>query len=177
MDNTNDKINMDNISNKMTIIQLNKGKSDFINSIHNIGLIIQKYNPHIFILNEANLHIHDDISVNMFPHYQMEIDNLRATNGNARTVILIHETVNYTRYRKLESPLISTVWLKIHMKGYKDFFIQGLYRQWEILNKLNTHTIKAQIARFRLIIKKWKETAMCNEVITLGDINLNSFSR
>ena len=104
---------------------MNKGKSDFFNKILNIEILLKKYTPHILILNEANLHANDDISPFRFPDYNMEIDNLVKTNDKAHTVMLIHNMINYTRINKKEYPLISTIWIKIHIKGQKDFFCTG----------------------------------------------------
>ena len=66
--------------------------------------------------------------------------------------------------------------LVIILQGQKDFFLQAVYRQWEIRGRINSDKIGAQLKRFQIIVKKWKEVASIHKVITIGDINLNSLS-
>ena len=119
--------------NNIKIIQINKGSSDFFNKIYNINLFINDYSPHIIIVNESNLSELGEISPNSFPEYTFEIDNQRNINKKSRTLIMIHSSIHYSRMRNLQYPLIATVWIKIHINGHRDFHIQRLCREWEIL--------------------------------------------
>ena len=87
-------------------MQFNKGNSDFDNRIPHIEIILKKYNPHILVVNEANVEAGDITSNNAFPNYTMECNNLSATNTKSRTIMLIKRNINYKRQRDLEYPLI-----------------------------------------------------------------------
>ena len=75
--------------NNLKIIQMNKGNSEFHNSIQNIKITIETNKPHIIIINESNLSAYDDISQHSFPNYKLERDQLGPISKRSRTVVLI----------------------------------------------------------------------------------------
>ena len=157
------------------ILQLNKGDSDLSNRTDQINTIIDHHKPQLFIINELNTESNDLITRNQFPNFKLEVDNLEITDHRSRTGILIHRDIQYKRRRDLETPGTSTIWIQLNQPGRKSLLIQGIYRQFQRLGKPNTESIRAQTIRWELILQKWEKAISENkEIITLGDINLNT---
>ena len=104
----------------------------------------------------------------------MEKDNLASISGRNRTVILIRDDINYKRLKKYETKENLVIWIKVNEQRGENFLLQATYRQWRIVNNVGTESIKSQIKRWETQINKWKEANDNNEVITIGDINLNA---
>ena len=159
----------------LKILQLNKGNSKFKNRSDQINEILSEHKPHVFIINELNIKSNDNLSKNMFPNYNMEIDNLEISDLKSRTGILIHSDINYKRRRDLETQGTSTVWVQLTHPSRKPLLIQAIYRQFQRLGKANSDSAGAQYTRWEKIISKWK-LAMeeKREILVLGDLNLNT---
>lgn len=161
------------------IILWNKGSSKFQKRIPNIKLIINDQNPHIFIINEANINL-KQLKETSFPDYSIETDKLIHTRGQARTIMLIHEAVNYERCHSLEDEDLSTVWIKAGFKQQRIFLINGHYRQWKLQEDKEglSHKVSQQRIRLSRLLKPWVNLADTGmEVISVGDINLPDTDR
>ena len=139
------------------LIQINKGQSDFYSKIPHIQTIIEIYKPDIMIINEANLNINDTISQHKFPGFILEKDQLQKTSKRLRTVILIRDNINYKRCKTLESSDNSIVWLKVKPKNSTNFYLQGTYRQWQVIKKKGTDSVKSQLERWKHQMTKWRD--------------------
>ena len=124
-----------------------------------------------------NLDFKDKISGLQFENINLETDNLDVVDEIARTGILIHNQLHYKRRKDLESPGISSVWIQLCHPGRKPVLIQALYRQHQRLGREGSKSILHQQKRWDRILTKWEEAAALGlEIITMGDVNLNSLS-
>ena len=137
-------------------MQINKGNSDLYSRTDQINDLIKKHNPKIIIINKLNYKYGDTVA--------------------ARTGILLHKDVHYSRRRDLETPGISSVWVKLSYPGRKPILVQGFYRQFRRIGKPNSHTPASQHQRWEMFIKKWEKAMQEDlEIISMGDTNLNYF--
>ena len=97
----------------ITIIQINKGDSELNKRIVQINYIIQKFKPHIIVINELNLTSDDTITRKLFDNYNLETDNLDMIDQMSRTGVLVHKNLHYKRRKDLEVMGISTVWIQL----------------------------------------------------------------
>ena len=105
----------------------------------------------------------------------MEHDNLDTLDGWAHTAILIKDNIKYKRRKYLEINGISSVWIQVGVPGQKHFLLQSLYRQFQRAGNKASKRHENQLARWKTILDKWvKATDEDREVITIGDINLDS---
>ena len=142
-----------------------------------INHLIETHKLSVLIINELNLDSTDRISREMFENYKLETDNLDVIDKTSRTGILIHHNIHYKRRRDLEEPGLSTIWIKLSFPGRKPVLVQGLYRQHQRLGQEGTKSITRQQNRWDRILSKWETAAKENiEIITMGDMNVNSLS-
>ena len=97
----------------LKIIQVNKGNSLLSNIIDQITDILDKYNPHILIINELNNEVKDTITRHSFGKYHLETDNLEVYDSKSRTGLLISKYIHYKRRKDLETPGTSTLWIQL----------------------------------------------------------------
>ena len=140
--------------------------------------ILEKYKPSILSLNEANIK-KEDINNIKFQDYIIETDNLINTRGLARTTVIIHKDISYSRDKTLEPKNTSCVILKMGKKNHKKFTLINWYRQWNLTNSRpdepDYNSIPQQLIRLKSVIDIWNTlTENGGEVITIGDINLNA---
>ena len=162
------------MENNLTIIQLNKGISDFSSRSDQINDLICKYKPQIVILNELNLKNTDTVTKNIFDNYTLENDDLDVVDGMLRTGVLIHNSLQYKRRRDLESMGTSTVWVQFSYPGRKSLLLQAIYRQFQRLGRKGSIAPTFQLQRWTKIIQKWEAAiAEKKQIISMGDYNLN----
>ena len=158
-------------------MQLNKRDAWLHNRSEQINNLISVHKPHLFVINELNLHPEDTVTCNAFPQYRLLTDNLAITDQYSRTGILIHESINYKRRPDLECQGISTIWIQTSHPGRKPILIQACYRQFQRIGVEGSLSIQEQRKRWGLLLAKWEIAAREEkEIITLGDMNLNKFS-
>ena len=160
------------------ILHWNKGNGHLIHRTHVIENLISTYNPSIICLNELNLKKQHQTQV-QFKDFSMETDNLINTRGMARTGVLLHKDIKYTRMYDHEPINSSVVILKLGLKTNKKFVLIAWYRQWSLTSPKpeegNTKSIQNQTSRFQAVIDSWENLITQGyEVITVGDINLDS---
>ena len=161
----------------ITLIQINKGNSNFSSRVDQIKFIIEKFNPHIMVVNELNIDNGDNISRSQFENYRIETDRLDILDRTSRTGIIIHKSIHYQRRHDLEMDGLSTIWLQLNYPGKRPLLFQGLYRQYRRLDKPGSQTLSAQNIRWGSLIKKWTEANLeGHEVISMGDININTLN-
>ena len=156
-------------------IQINKGDSNLINRVDQISNLLEIHKPHLMIINELNNEFHDSVTKHSFPNYHLEADNLEIYDEKSRTGLLIHNSIHYKRRIDLETPGTSTVWVQLSHPGKKPILVQGIYRQFQRLGKVNTASISSQKYRWNQILTKWEQAILEEkEIIVLGDMNLNT---
>ena len=162
---------------QLIITQINKRDAWLHNRIDQINNLLNIHKPHIFIINELNLHPNDIVSQHSFQNYKLLTDNLSITDSYSRTGMLVHNSIQFKRRPDLEGQGISTIWVQLTQPGRKPILIQALYRQFQRIGHKNTLSISEQKKRWNLILTKWETAALEDkEIISLGDFNLNRFS-
>ena len=157
----------------------NKGNSKFLNRIDTINHIVIQHKPDIFSIQEANIHMSDDLDKCQLPGYNLEVDNLLQTKGLARTVTYIQKEIKYRRLPELESKIEPNIWIEIQQKGNQKLRFQNFYRQWQEVSHNgaipDTKSVPKQTTRFKNLTKIWSEQIELpnTEVISMSDTNLN----
>lgn len=170
--------------NKIRIMQWNKGNSLIKNTINEIRDMIEEHKPEVFIINEFNLNKDEDVNITNIDGYKLEVDNLMEKFDVNRTAMYIKNNINYTRVKEVECENESVITIKIGYKNKRKIILTGYYRQWTILHKDNdlkekSKSISEQNERFEKQSNKWKkliDEKMNNEVLIMGDFNLDALS-
>ena len=104
-----------NISGKGTykFLSWNKGNSNFETKRDDILITLQRQNPDIFAIHEANYSILKDRKIK---GYNIEYNNLCDRNDICRTITLIKNGISFKRRYDLEDKFISSIWLQIYIK-------------------------------------------------------------
>ena len=137
----------------------------FINGIDTINDILEKYNPDILAISEANI-IPEYINIlNMFSKYKFELPKMFNCIGLARNSLLIKNNIPYVQPNDFETDEISSVWVEILLKGGKKLLVSGAYCQWRVPGMMDpsqiSHKNVHQIERLQKFIDLWKQA--CNE--------------
>ena len=123
MENGNIKIH------SLKILHWNKGNSLFKNKINNIYFILDKYKPHIMSISEAN---YDNIDRTDIPDYRIETNDIGVGHDISRQILLIHNTIDYTRtYDNIEK-YIAAIVVHIKLANKQKATLIAHYRQWTI---------------------------------------------
>ena len=130
------------------MVHVNKGNSNFENRIDDIYIVLDKLQPHILSIQEANYDPNCNINIS---GYDIEYKLLSPKTSRARTMVLIKKGINYKRCKQYENDHISSVWLEILLSKNKSFFIMSAYRQWRLPSEigiLNSGSLQAQINKY-----------------------------
>ena len=133
-------------------LHVNKGNSNFENSLDKIYHILDTHKPDIFSINEAN---YDIGSNTIIGGYKIEAKSLVKGHNIARTIVLIRDCVNYKRKTDFENDYISSLWIEIQLSSKKSIYFMSSYRQWSLPSDLmidNSGSKTNQIHRYNTII-------------------------
>jgi len=167
-----------NNNKRLKIMQINKGNSDFINSMEGIQNIISEHSPHIICMSEANIKLKKQTNVDYFKGYTI-ITNLQYNRiGISRNCIIIRDEIKYSRRLDLENDTTCEIWLQIDTGSNKHILLCGHYRQWTLLKQMGvkrSNTIKNQELRYEQTIKNWDKALKENrDTIFVTDDNIDS---
>ena len=112
------------------IIMWNKGNSQFATKKDEMELIIQKYNPSIFAILEANIDKDSHRPALQISGYSLEQDNLCSTGPRSRAAVFVSNLISYKRRLDLEEDSTPLLWLEIITKVSKPWLTAIGYRQW-----------------------------------------------
>ena len=115
------------------ILLWNKGNSDIHSKLDEIEYIIDKQDPKIFIIVEANISPECHIPSIEIDNFTLERDNLHKQNIRSRTAIYISNQVSYRRREDLEIEGVPIIWLEIKEGTTKSWLLMAGYRQWTTL--------------------------------------------
>ena len=88
------------------LLTWNKGNSNFSNRRDDVLISLNRHNPDIFSIHEANYSIKNDVKIK---GYKIEYNNLIDGNDICRTIILIRDSISYKRRYDLENKYISSI--------------------------------------------------------------------
>ena len=136
--------------------------------LHHVKFLINKYNADVFGLSEANLHQ----SVN---EYEYKIDKYKSfhqKSNMSRIVVYVREDLDCKIEEKLMDPDIACVWLLVG-RGRSRWLIGQTYREHMILGDKDSSSNERQLERWRRYLDKVKLTENYENVIIIGDLNVN----
>ena len=167
-----------NKNTNFTVINCNKGNSDFKNRKADIEHILRTHKPDFMTVHELNITDKDPNQNNNIPGYNLEIDQLYNKFGRARTGIFIKENIKYQRLKEIEDLNEPVVWIQINLPGNKKIKLQSYYRQWRQLDREGrgipgTETQKEQNIRFKKIAEIWSQQIQIGETLSFSDTNIN----
>ena len=124
---------MHSINGNITIklLNWNKGNLKLVNKVNTIQDVISRFKPKIMAIQEVNYSNDQDLVDIQIPNYKWEMDNLLEKNGLARSALLIHESIRYSRRKDLESPSEAHVWITVSLPAGRKINYQCWYRQWQ----------------------------------------------
>ena len=102
--------------NHLKIFHWNKGNSLFSNEIDDIHILLDKFQPHIFSISEANYN--NDTQYNL-GNYNIETSDLGIDYKNSRQILLIHKSVQYKRMKEYDHKYISAIVINIRLRNNK----------------------------------------------------------
>ena len=122
--------------NNIKIAHFNKGNSKFDNKIDDIHYIIDKHKPLIFSISEAN---YCNINKTQISDYNIEVCDFKIGYHTSRQVLLIHNSLTYTRRHDLEKPYIALIICDIKINKKDTLTIAAYYRQWSLPKDIGAH--------------------------------------
>ena len=158
------------------VVFWNKGNSDFQSKKDEIELIIDKHNPLVMGVLEANISQNVHLPSVQIDGYILEREVPPDDSSRTRTALFIKNDVKYIRRYDLEQPQTSMIWLEIYTSAKPWLLFIG-YRQFATLNPRTakaSRDIKKQLER----IKKWEVSWTQAEqegkpLLILGDMNID----
>ena len=158
-----------------TMFSWNKGNSLFKTKRDDILITLNRYNPDIFAIHEANFRCKEDGQI---LGYNIEQNTLIKGNDTARSILLIKKGIAYKRRLDLENDYISSIWVQINLSRNKSILVCSFFRQWSIpstLNIVNSSSVSSQVDRYKTfssqINKACKES---RDLIILNNENIDS---
>ena len=122
----------------------NKGNSHFSTKRDDILITLNRYNPDIFAIHEANFRRAIDGQI---IGYNIEQNTLTKNYNTARSILLLKKGIAYKRRYDLENEYISSIWVQINISKNKSILVCSFYRQWSIPSALhisNSSSISSQ---------------------------------
>ena len=111
------------------IAHFNKGNSKFDNKIDDIHYIIDTHKPLIFSISEAN---YCNINNAIIDGYSIETCDFKINYHTSRQILLIHNSLTYTRQKDLEKPHLALIICDIKLHKNDKLTITAYYRQWSL---------------------------------------------
>ena len=90
----------------------NKGHGFFKNKIHDIYYVLEKYKPHMMSISEAN---YDNVEKMKIKDYSVEHNDLGKGHKISRQILLVHNTIEYTRKCELETKYIAAIVINVKL--------------------------------------------------------------
>ena len=140
--------------------------------------LIKEEKPHILGLSETELNkTHHSLAALKVPGYDLILPRSWDTNGKARVVIYMKNSLEYDHLPDLEDPCIQSIWVRAGFKNSKKVYFSHQYRE-------HTNTLGSSIAAQRdsldKMLTQWEAALVHsspntpNEVHIAGDMNLDS---
>ena len=154
---------------------INKGNSNFKTNKNLMINLVNKRSPDILVISEANLEADNNTLDIYFKGYKVESKFL-GEEKLARIMVLIKSDITYERLKKFESNDNAMIVLKIKIAARRYMKAICLYRQWQILHKVEPNSglpIK-QLERFNHVMDLLRQFSSNNDkLLLIGDINID----
>ena len=150
------------------------------NKVFEIKHIIKEHSPHILGLSECELKKVDgyfDEKRLKVPGYSILFPKSWESQGFARVLVYVKDTLEFFQVKELEDDLAQSVWLKGSFRGSKGILFCHLYREH---TNTTGNSLRAQRSSLETLLGQWEAATVLgnpeevNETHICGDINLDS---
>ena len=155
-------------------LQWNKGNSNFSTKIDDLKIIIDKFQPHVISICEAN---YCNVTKEQINNYNIETNDLGIGYEKSRVLLLIHESIQYKRRLDLEKPYLAIIICDLKLNNKINTTVTSIYRQWSIPKSItiNNNHMESPINRYKCIIDICENIIKNNkEMIIIGDDNIDT---
>ena len=158
------------------ILHWNMGSKYWTKKKVEVEAVILKHNPDIMIISEANLIkglTEDEMKIG---GYTMILPKTFEEQNVARLVLLHKEEMQVKLMPELMDKSVAAVWLKIGHRGRKPIVLAGYYREHQYIlqdDRDDSGNPARQLDRLTKFVEAWKKAEKGNDVIVLGDVNLD----
>ena len=169
-------VNGNKSSRGIKIAHWNKGSSHLINKMAEIRNLIDKHQPHILGVSEANLLDYHDQSLVTIPDYNLHVCPTITNHAmrNSRVVVYTHKNIVAKLRPDLMCDSYSSIWLEIGLPHHRKFLVNQSYREWQQMGNRSSNSVPDQLARWLIFLDQWERAlATGREVHCTGDMNLN----
>ena len=140
--------------------------------------IIEKVNPIILGICEANIGPLASLSAIQLEGYSLEIDSRHSRGGTARAAVYVSTNASYIRRQDLEPEDSPCVWLEMTGARHKPWLLFLGYREWESPTKgslYGSRSIKDQCERLSIWGRSWERALLEGKPLyIMGDINIDT---
>lgn len=120
------------VTQSITFMHWNKGKSYFHNKLNDLYFLIDKHHPNIVSLSEANVDRTIDQIDYHLDGFNIETTDMKANLNISRSALLIDKRLAYIRRHDLERQYISAIWIEVKLGKKKTVLASSAYRQWQL---------------------------------------------
>ena len=96
---------------------------------------MERHKTKIMSIFEANYINSSGLKI---PDYSIEYTDIGVGQGTSRQVLLIHNSIQYTRRKDMEDKFLSIIICKIKVNRNTHFNIIAHYHQWQLPHKLQS---------------------------------------
>merc|ERR1712115_303754 len=136
-----------------------------------MGYIINTHKPLIFSISEAN---YCNLNKTIIDRYNIETCNFKIGYHTSRQILMIHNSLTYTRRLDLEKPHLALILCDIKVNKKDTLTVAAYYRQWSLPKDININY--NQVDRYKdatdICTNIIKNTP--NEFILIGDDNIDT---
>ena len=160
----------------MNIIHWNMGAKQWVKKKEEIEAVILKFLPDIFVITEANMKMGLQDYEKQIAGYSMILPQSAEEHGLARIIMLVREGVKVQTQNQFMDKLVAAIWIKVTARGRRAMTICGVYREHSFVYPgapANSDSDANQDHRWHRFINNWKIAAVNNDVIVIGDTNLD----
>ena len=156
------------------ILHWNMGSKYWTRKKVEVEAVILKYNPDIMIISEANLIkglTEDEMNIR---GYTMIFPKTFEEQKVARLVLIHKEDMQVKVMPELMDKSVAVVW--IGHRGRKPIVLAGYYREHQFIlqdDRDDSGNPARQLDRLNKFVESWKKAEKGNDVIVLGDVNLD----
>ena len=162
--------------NNFNILHWNLGSSHWVRKKIEIEAVLIQHKPDIMIVTEANLLIATPPEESSITGYNSLLPKQAQGHNISRIVILVADHFEARIIPKWMDTSVAAIWLKIGPKGKKQVVLGAVYREHQYI--LQDHpddslSDNSQLERWRKFVRTWVAATAGNEVIVMGDLNLD----
>ena len=141
-----------------------------------IEAVFIQYRPDVMIISESNLLAATPPEDSAIPGYNILLPKLANGHKVARLVVLVADGFEVKIMSQWMDTSVAAVWMKIGPKGRKPLVLGAIYSEHQyILQDQPDDSVSdtCQLERWNKFVQSWVAASRGNEVIVMGDTNLD----